>query len=76
MFKKSCLDTFWVSFVFYIFSNFFVFIFFDLYPKNISGLIQCYFYALPFFFNRLSVYAFLLSFTLRKIVNRAENVVL
>lgn len=42
-----------VSVVFYLLTNFAVWIFTGWYPKNFSGLIQCYFMALPFFKNTL-----------------------
>ena len=41
------------SFIFYLISNFGVWILGDLYVKNLSGLIECYFLAIPFFKNTL-----------------------
>lgn len=39
--------------IFFIFSNFGVWLLSGLYPKNISGLIECYIMAIPFFKNTL-----------------------
>lgn len=39
------------SFVFFFVTNFGVWIVESLYPKTLPGLIDCYFYALPFFRN-------------------------
>ena len=41
------------SLIFFIFTNFAVFAFTPWYSKDFSGLIQCYFMALPFFRNTL-----------------------
>ena len=41
------------SLIFFILTNFAVFIFAPWYPKTISGLMQCYVMALPFFRNSL-----------------------
>jgi hypothetical protein len=65
MLKKCSLDAFLVSLVFYSVSNFLVFLLTDLYAKDVVGFIQCYLFALPFFVNRLSLYAFGISFLLR-----------
>lgn len=65
MLKKCFQDAFVVSLIFYIVSNFFVFVLFDMYPKNFFGFAQCYVFALPFFVNRLSLYVFVGSFALR-----------
>ena len=39
------------SLIFYLVSNFGVWILSDLYEKNLSGLMSCYFLAIPFFKN-------------------------
>tara|TARA_B100001750_G_C15485234_1_gene587882 strand:- start:895 stop:1410 length:516 start_codon:yes stop_codon:yes gene_type:complete len=39
------------SFIFYLISNFGVWFLGDLYVKNLNGLIECYFLAIPFFKN-------------------------
>ena len=39
--------------LFYLVTNFAVWAFTPWYPKNIAGLVQCYFLALPFFKNTL-----------------------
>jgi len=41
------------SFIFFVVTNFAVWIFSDWYPKNIFGLFQCFYLALPFFKNSL-----------------------
>ena len=41
------------SFLFFMITNFGVWLWGNLYPKNFSGLIQCYFFALPFFRNTI-----------------------
>ena len=39
--------------IFFIFSNFGVWLLSGLYPKNMSGLLECYIMAIPFFKNTL-----------------------
>lgn len=51
--KMIILATFSSSFIFFIITNFGVWLSGGLYPKTIDGLIQCYFYALPFFRNTI-----------------------
>lgn len=41
------------AFIFFVLTNFAVWVFTPWYAKNLSGLIQCYFMALPFFKNTL-----------------------
>lgn len=41
------------SLMFYLISNFGVWIVSDMYEKNLSGLMSCYFLAIPFFKNTL-----------------------
>jgi hypothetical protein len=41
------------SVVFYLLTNFAVWAFTSWYPKNLNGLLQCYFLALPFFKNTI-----------------------
>jgi len=41
------------SLLFFIITNFGVWLSFNMYPKNINGFIQCYFMAIPFFRNTL-----------------------
>ena len=38
---------------FFIVTNFFVWLMWDYYTKDLNGLISCYFLALPFFYNTL-----------------------
>lgn len=59
------------SFLFYLISNFGVWIFGNLYPKNIGGLIECYFMAIPFFKNTListTIFIYLV-YILKKVIN-------
>ena len=64
------------SLVFFIITNFSVFLTSSLYPKNITGLIECYTLAIPFFINTLSaniIYSLIMfygfNFTQQKIIN-------
>ncbi len=41
------------SLIFFVISNFGVWLIGDLYTKNIGGLIECYFMAIPFFKNTI-----------------------
>ncbi len=41
------------SFLFFVVTNFGVWIVGDLYPKTLSGFVKCYIYALPFFRNTI-----------------------
>tara|TARA_B100000902_G_C27253393_1_gene886506 strand:- start:121 stop:627 length:507 start_codon:yes stop_codon:yes gene_type:complete len=41
------------SLVFFLITNFSVFLTSSLYPKNIIGLIECYIFAIPFFINTI-----------------------
>jgi len=52
-YKNLIFHSIFGSFIFYLITNFFVWINSDLYEKNIDGLIQCYFLAIPFFSNTL-----------------------
>ena len=55
--KKSYIRLFATSvissLIFFIFTNFAVWIFWDYYPKTIDGLITCYIFAIPFFQNTI-----------------------
>ena len=42
------------SVFFYLWTNFGVWLFWNMYPRNFSGLIQCYFMGLPFLRNNLA----------------------
>ena len=50
-YKNLFIFGFFGSLIFYLISNFGVWILSDLYEKNLSGLITCYFLAVPFFKN-------------------------
>lgn len=52
-FKKLVLASLISSFLFFLITNFGVWLLFDIYPKNLNGLINCYLMALPFFRNSL-----------------------
>ena len=52
-FKNLLLYCLFSSICFFIFTNFGVWFFGNLYEKNFSGLIECYFMAIPFFKNSL-----------------------
>ena len=51
--KNLFIFGFFGSLIFYLISNFGVWILSDLYEKNFNGLITCYFLAVPFFKNTL-----------------------
>jgi len=52
-FKNLYLYSFSAAFIFYVITNFSVWATGTLYEKNLNGLIDCYFFALPFFKNTL-----------------------
>lgn len=52
-FKNLYLFSFSAAFIFYVTTNFGVWVTGNLYEKNLNGLIECYFLALPFFKNTL-----------------------
>ena len=52
-YKNLILFCFFSSSIFFIVSNFGVWLFGNLYEKNIHGLITCYYMAIPFFKNTL-----------------------
>ena len=49
--KNLFIYGFFGSVIFYLISNFGVWYFGNLYEKNVNGLIECYFLAIPFFKN-------------------------
>ena len=51
--RMSILNLFIASLIFFLTSNFGVWLFSNWYPKSIAGLIMCYEAALPFFRNTL-----------------------
>ena len=51
--SRIFLGTLGGSLLFYLVTNFGVFLFQNLYEKSLSGLVQCYVMALPFFRNSL-----------------------
>ena len=61
-FKKLLISTIASSLVFFIITNFGVWISGSLYPLNISGLITCYILAIPFFKGTLLGFLFYSSF--------------
>ena len=70
-FKKMLflgLVAFLSSVWFYLTTNFAVWILWDYYPKNIEGLISCYYLALPFFKNTILstfFFTFLIAFGMK-----------
>lgn len=52
-FKKLVLASIISSCLFFLITNFGVWLLFDMYSKNLNGLINCYLMALPFFRNTL-----------------------
>jgi len=60
--KKVCLSTITSSLLFFIITNFGVWISGSLYPLNINGLITCYILAIPFFKGTLLGFLFYSSF--------------
>ena len=48
-YKSLFIFSFFGSLIFYLISNFGVWIAGNLYEKNLSGLMSCYFFAIPFF---------------------------
>ena len=52
-YKNLLVYGFIASFIFYLTSNFGVWLMGNMYAKNLSGLIQCYILAIPFFKNTL-----------------------
>ncbi len=78
-FKNLYLFSFMGAFIFYLITNFSVWATGSLYDKNFSGLIQCYFLALPFFKNTLIstlVYSYLglFIFKPKQIFNFGSNI--
>ena len=70
--KNLFLYGFFGSLIFFIISNFGFWLISDIYEKNLSGLIECYILAIPFFKNTLlatilfSYSAYLMSIFLTK----------
>ena len=52
-FKNFAITGFTGSFIFFIITNFSVWLGGSLYPLTIDGIIQCYIMAIPFFHNTL-----------------------
>ena len=52
-YKNSLFYAFCGSLIFFIISNFGVWVLSDLYDKNLNGLLSCYILAIPFFTNTL-----------------------
>ena len=51
--KNLFIFSFFGSSIFFLISNFGVWLLSNMYEKNLNGLIYCYFLALPFFLNTL-----------------------
>ena len=62
------------SILFFVITNFFVFIQSELYPNSITGIIECYVLAIPFFTNTLLstiIYSFILFISFEKVQTTA-----
>jgi len=53
-FKNVAVSSLAAAFLFYIVTNFGVWLFYNTYPKSVSGLIQCYVVAIPYFRGTLA----------------------
>ena len=53
-YKNLFIFSFFGSVIFFIISNFGVWLVGNLYERNINGLIECYFMAIPFFKNTIT----------------------
>ena len=68
------------SLIFFIITNFGVWLLFDMYPRTLSGLINCYAMAIPFFGNTILgdlFYTYLVfygfSFVENKLLNKIQD---
>lgn len=68
------------SFIFFMITNFGVWLMFDMYPRTINGLINCYAMAIPFFGNSIMgdlFYTYLVfygfSFVENKLINKINS---
>ena len=68
------------SLIFFVITNFGVWLLFDMYPKTMSGLINCYVMAIPFFGNTILgdlFYTYVVfygfSFVENKLINKIQN---
>jgi hypothetical protein len=52
-YQNLILKGFLGSLIFFVLTNFCVWIFEDIYPKTLSGIFSCFIYAIPFFKNTL-----------------------
>jgi hypothetical protein len=52
-YKNLFIFSFFGSVIFFLISNFGVWLVGNLYERNINGLIECYFMAIPFFKNTI-----------------------
>jgi len=68
-FKNLYIYGFFGSLIFFIITNFGVWLFSGLYEKNLNGLIYCYFLAIPFFTNTVlsTIFFSYLAFFLKKL---------
>ena len=61
------------SLIFFLITNFSVFLTSSLYPKNIIGLIECYTLAIPFFINTVMgnvIYSLIMFYSFNMIQKR------
>ena len=52
--KNILLATLFSSVIFFLITNFSVWLFGTMYPKNLIGIFECYMFAIPFFRNTLA----------------------
>ena len=78
--KKLFIFSLLSSLIFFIITNFGVWLLFDMYPRTILGLINCYAMAIPFFWNTLLgdlFYTYVVfygySFVERKLLDKIQN---
>lgn len=71
--KFAAIDALIASLAFYLISNLLVFWFSGLYSKTFVEFFSCYFCALPFFINKLTLYCFVLSAAARAFFVKINN---
>lgn len=73
--KNIAIGTIGVSIIFFLITNFGVWVGSGMYPKNLSGLIACFAAAMPFFLNTIlgNVFFVLLGFGLMQILEKKFN---
>ncbi len=75
-YKNLLFFSFFGSFIFYLITNFVVWLNSNLYEKTINGLIQCYILAIPFFSNTIIstiFFSYLTLFCVNKLEKSYSN---